>query len=64
MKPERRTRRGKVAHSDPAWEAAQAARRNLDNDDATQESFFLTKQFYALWGNRVVTSPIGRRGEG
>jgi hypothetical protein len=44
--------------TDPAWEAAKAARRAIDHDEAVQESVFLQKQFYALWGDRVATSPI------
>jgi hypothetical protein len=44
--------------SDPAWERAKAARRNLGHDDAAQESFFLQKQFRSLWSGRMVPSPV------
>jgi hypothetical protein len=58
MRTKQRKRRANVVLTDPAWEAAKAARRNLGHDDAVQESFFLQKQFYALWGHRVATSPV------
>lgn len=58
MKAERRKRQAKVVPSDPEWEAAKATRRNIDHDDAVQEIAFLQKQFYALWGHRVATSPV------
>jgi hypothetical protein len=57
-KTERRKLRAKVAPSDPEWERMKAARRNLDHDDAVQESAFLQRQFYALWGDRVPNSPV------
>src|SRR5437588_2455238 len=56
-----KTRHGKranVVQSDPAWEAAKASRRNLDHDEAVQESAFLQKQFYTLWGHEVAVSPV------
>src|SRR5262249_29868193 len=40
------------------WEAAKASRRNLDFDEAVQESAFLQKQFYKLWGHEVPVSPV------
>lgn len=58
MKTERRKLRAKVVSSDPAWEAAKAARRSLGHDDAVQESVFRQKQFYMLWGNGMATSPV------
>jgi hypothetical protein len=58
MKTKHRKLRAKVAPSDPEWEKAKAACRNLDHDDAVQESAFLQRQFYALWGHRVVKSPV------
>src|SRR5438034_46440 len=58
MKTKQHQRRAKVAPTDPAWEAMKAARRNIGHDDAVQESVFLQKQFYALWGDRVATSPV------
>jgi len=47
-----------VIPSDPAWEAAKAARRNLDHNDAVQESFFLQKQYRSLWSSKVAPSPV------
>jgi hypothetical protein len=35
-----------------------AARRNLLHDEAVQESNFLQKQFYALWGHLMPVSPV------
>src|SRR5436190_606972 len=58
MKTERRKRRANVIPSDPAWEAAKSTCRTIDHDDAVQESVFLQKQFYELWGHRVATSPV------
>jgi hypothetical protein len=58
METERRSRRATVVATDPAWEAAKAASRALDHDDAVQESIFLQQQFYTLWGHRVPTSPV------
>jgi hypothetical protein len=55
-KPRKRT--AKVIPSDPAWEAAKAARRDLDHNDAVQESFFLQKQYRTLWSNKVASSPV------
>ena len=58
MKTERRKRRANVVASDPDWERMKASRRTLEHDDAVQESAFLQKQFYALWGHRVAKSPV------
>src|SRR5438445_5332542 len=51
-------RRARVSSTDPEWERMKAARRNIDHDAAVQESDFLHKQFYALWGDRVPGSPV------
>jgi hypothetical protein len=58
MKTERRKGRTSVAFSDPAWEAAKAARRNLDHDEAVQEVFFLQRQYRLQWSNRMAKSPV------
>jgi hypothetical protein len=47
-----------VVYSDPAWEAAKAARRNIDHNDAVQESFYLQKQFRSMWSSRMASSPV------
>jgi hypothetical protein len=44
--------------SDPEWEEAKAARRNLNHDDAVQESDYLQKQFRMMWSDRVASSPV------
>ena len=44
--------------SDPKWEEAKAARRNIDHNDAVQESFFLQKQYRSRWSNKVAASPV------
>jgi hypothetical protein len=44
--------------TDPEWEAAKAARRNIGHNEAVQESFFLQKQFRSLWSSRMATSPV------
>lgn len=44
--------------SDPAWEEAKAARRNIDHNDAVQESFFLQKQYRSMWSSKVAASPV------
>jgi hypothetical protein len=51
-------RRANVATTDPAWEAAKAARRNLRHDDAVQEVAFLQRQYRKQWSNRVPASPV------
>jgi hypothetical protein len=58
MKTKQQKCRTCIVFTDPAWEAAKAARRNLDHDEAVQESDFLQRQFYRLWGHRVATSPV------
>jgi hypothetical protein len=58
MRSKQQEQRANVVFSDPEWEAVKAARRNLSHDDAVQESFFLQKRFYALWGHCVATSPV------
>src|SRR5579884_818256 len=45
-------------YNDPAWQAAKASRRNIDHNDAVQESFFLQKQFRRLWSSRMAASPV------
>src|SRR5438132_10764967 len=50
--------RPRVPSTDPAWEAAKAARRNLNPDDAVQESFYLQKQFWSQWGHVVPVFPV------
>ncbi len=50
--------RATVVSSDPAWEAAKAARRNLDHDQAVQEVFFLQRQFRSQWSDRMAESPV------
>jgi hypothetical protein len=50
--------RPKVLPSDPAWEAAKAARRNLAHDEAVQEVAFLQRQYRALWSGHVPPSPV------
>src|SRR5262249_6388624 len=42
----------------PRWEAAKAARRNIDHNAAAQESAFLEKQFRAMWSSKVAPSPV------
>jgi len=58
MRTQRQRRSAKVIPSDPRWEAAKAARRNLDHNDAVQESAFLQKQYRTLWSSRVAASPV------
>jgi hypothetical protein len=58
MKVHKQKRRVNIATTDPAWEAMKAARRNLNHDEAVQESNFLTKQFYSLWGHLMPASPV------
>lgn len=48
----------RVVPSDPAWEEAKAARRNIDHNDAVQESFFLQKQYRSMWSSRMAASPV------
>jgi hypothetical protein len=44
--------------SDPEWEAAKAARRNVSHGDAVQESYFLQRQYRTLWSSRMAASPV------
>jgi hypothetical protein len=53
-----RNRAAQLRLSDPEWERAKAARRNLSHDAAVQESFYLQKQYRDLWSDRVVASPV------
>jgi hypothetical protein len=48
----------KAPFSDPDWEAAKAARRNVGHNEAVQESYFLQKQFRRLWSGRMPSSPV------
>jgi hypothetical protein len=59
MKAKSRNGVRKAIPSDAAWEAAKAACRNLDHNDAVQESFFLQKQYRSMWSSRVAASPVG-----
>lgn len=43
---------------DADWQSAKAARRNLDHDEAVQESYFLQRQFRSLWSERMLPSPV------
>jgi hypothetical protein len=54
----RPVRPGPNLFSDPEWEAAKSARRNLAHDEAVQESFFLQRQFRSLWSSRMAPSPV------
>ena len=58
MEAKRRSKPEKAIFSDPEWEKAKAARRNIDHNDAVQESFFLQKQFRSMWNDRTPTSPV------
>lgn len=51
-------RRANVVPSDPEWEKAKAARRNLSHDEAVQEICFLQRQFRVQWSNRMAASPV------
>jgi len=51
-------KRANVAPTDPRWEAAKAARRNLGHDEAVQEVSFLQRQYRSQWSNRVPSSPV------
>jgi Nucleotidyl transferase AbiEii toxin, Type IV TA system len=58
MKVQRANRRANVATSDPAWELAKGARRNLGYDEGAQEVCFLQRQFRTQWSNRLAASPV------
>jgi len=51
-------RRAVVTPTDPLWEKAKAARRNLSHDHAVQEVFFLQRQYRFQWRHRLPTSPV------
>src|SRR5437016_4629302 len=52
------TKRDGRPWSDPKWEEAKAARRNIDHNDAVQESFFLQKQYRSMWSSTLAASPV------
>jgi hypothetical protein len=54
----RTTRLAKKFWTDPEWEAAKAARRNIGHNDAVQESFFLQKRVRSLWSSQMPESPV------
>lgn len=58
MRTGQRKKRANGLWSDPAWEAAKAAQRNIDHDKAVQESVSLEKQYRALWSSKVAASPV------
>jgi hypothetical protein len=47
-----------VFSSDPAWEAAKAAPRNLGHDGAVQVVFGLQRQYRLQWSNHMAASPV------
>ncbi len=51
-------RRTNVVSSDPAWEAAKAARRNLSHNEAVQVVCYLQNQYRSQLSNRVAPSPV------
>jgi hypothetical protein len=58
MGASRRPALTKVLPTDSAWEAAKGARRNLDHNDAVQESAFLEKQYRIQWSDKVAASTV------
>lgn len=44
--------------TDPAWEAAKAARRNLSHRDAIRETVFLQQQYQRQWRSQMTPSPV------
>src|SRR5437867_2970715 len=58
MRTKQRARWPKQLIGDPEWEAMKAARRNIDHNDAVQESAFLERQYRTLWSNQVASSPV------
>jgi hypothetical protein len=58
MRARRRPALAKVLPTDSAWEAAKSARRNLDHNDAVQESAFLQTQYRTQWSRKVAVSPV------
>ncbi len=51
-------RREPAPFSPPEWEAAKAARRNIDHNAAVQESALLEKQYRAMGSSQVEQSPV------
>jgi hypothetical protein len=47
-----------VVNTDPEWEAINAARSNIDHDDAVQVSERLLKAFRSQWRSHVPPSPV------
>src|SRR5262245_1360235 len=58
MKATPPNRRRILPSTDPAWERAKAARRNLGYDEAVREVSFLQRQFQLQWSERVPDSPV------
>ena len=58
MKTRQRKRPVNFATTGSAWEAMNAARRNLDPDEAVQEVWFLQKQYRRQWSDRMAASPV------
>lgn len=58
MKTRQRQSRAKVPPTDLEWERMKATQRNLDHNDAVQESFYLQQRYYSLWGDGVASSPV------
>jgi hypothetical protein len=58
MQTKQQHNRAPIPASDPAWEAAKAARRNLEHNEAVQESAYLEKQYRAMWRSNVAASPV------
>src|SRR5207247_1128929 len=58
MRTERQKRRATVIATDPEWERAKAARRNVYHDDGVQETLYLQKRFRDLWSSRMQPSPV------
>lgn len=52
------TKNGSILYSDPEWETTKCSRRNIDHNDAVQESFFLQRQFRTLWSSQMAASPV------
>jgi len=49
---------GVVTPSNPAWEAAKAARRTPVHHEAVQETASLERQYRRLWSSKVRPSPV------
>ncbi len=50
--------RANVIPTDPAWEAAKAARRNFAHDDAVQLVSYLQQQYRSQWSDAMSASPV------